>query len=143
MGPLLECSYQHNTLTFDAHGAHVLLMREQDVLSSPMICNAELHAIINNEKINSLVSCCLIPPSLYFTVCVSEVSKVRSFYAISSCKSLLKNIPIKQNYVSDKDNEQLQLLLCDIFLDNFPSRISLERTITHGIDLLPSSKLVS
>ena len=39
LGPLLKHRYQHNTLTFDAHGVHILLMGEQDVLASPMICN--------------------------------------------------------------------------------------------------------
>ena len=55
--PSLKHSYQHNTLTFGAHCAHVLLMGELDVLSSPMICNAKLHAIINNNEINSLSLC--------------------------------------------------------------------------------------
>ena len=43
LGPSLKCSHQHNTLTFDAHGALILLMGEQDILASPMICNANLH----------------------------------------------------------------------------------------------------
>ena len=36
----LKCSYQHKKLTFDAHGAHILLMKEQDVHYFPLICNA-------------------------------------------------------------------------------------------------------
>ena len=37
LGPSLKHSYHHNTLTFDAHGAHILLMGEQDFLASPLI----------------------------------------------------------------------------------------------------------
>ena len=138
LDPLLKCSYQHNIPTFDSHGAHVLLMGEQDVLTSPMICNAELHAIININEINSLNLCYLMPLFLDSTVYVSEVSNVQSFYAASSCTSIVKIAPTKQHCVSDKDNEQLQSLLdkfCDVFLNYLPFGLPLERAITYGIDL--------
>ena len=83
----------------------VLLMGEQDALASPMICNVELHAIINNKEITSLSLCHLMPPSLYPTVCVSEVSKDKGFYATSSCTSLIKHTPTKQHCVNDDVND--------------------------------------
>ena len=121
-------------------------MGEQDVLASLMICNAKLHAIINNNEINNLSLCYLMPPSLDSIVCGSEVSKVKTFYATSSCTSLLKSNPPKQFYESDKDNEQLQLLydnFCDVFPNDLPSRLTLERTIMHGIDFLLDRKPIS
>ena len=69
LGPSFKRSYQHNTLTFDAHGTHIFLMGEQDVLASPMICNANFHAVINNNEMNSLSLCYLMPPSLDPIVC--------------------------------------------------------------------------
>ena len=93
----LTHSYQHNTLTFDAHGAHVLLMGEQDALVYPMICNADLHAIIDNNEINSFSLFYLMPPSLEPIVFESEVSKAKGFYATSSCTSFIKHTPIKQH----------------------------------------------
>ena len=111
-----------------------------------MICIAELHAIINNNEINSLSLCYLFPPSLDSAVCVSEVSQVSSSIATSSCTSLIKGTPTKHCDVHNKDNNQLQFLLenfCDVFLDDLPSRLPLERTTMHGIDLLPGIKLVS
>ena len=93
---LLKHIYQRNTLTFDAYDVHVSLMGEQDILTSPMICNAKLHAIINNEGIDSLILCYLLPPSLYPTVCVSEVSKDKSSHATSSCTSLIKHNSIQE-----------------------------------------------
>ena len=42
LGPLLKRSYEHNTITFEANGKHVLLIGERDVPSSPLICNVEL-----------------------------------------------------------------------------------------------------
>ena len=64
LGPSLKHSYKHNTLTFDAHDAHVLLMGEQDVPASPLIFNAKFHGVINNNDINNLSLCYLLPPSL-------------------------------------------------------------------------------
>ena len=146
LGPSLKCSCLHNTLTFDAHGAHIFLMGEQDALTSPLNCDGELHAIINNNEINILSLCYLMPSSLDSIVCVSEVSKVKTFYATSSCTSLSKSNPPKQYYESDKDNEQLQLLydnFCDVSPNDLPSRLTLERTIMHGVDLLLDSKPIS
>ena len=87
LGPSLKCSFQHNTLSFDAHGVHVLLVGGQDVLTSPMICYARLHSIINKEEINSLVLCYLMPPSLFTNVCVRSVFNYQSEYDASSCTS--------------------------------------------------------
>ena len=143
LGPLLKHSSQHNTLTFDAHGAHILLMGDQDVLVSPIICNEKIHAIINNNEINHLSLCYLMPPSFDPTVWVSDVSKAKSFYAIISCTGLTKNTPTRQHCVDDKENEQLLLLLrsfCNVFLDDLPFGLPRKRIIMHGIDLLQGSK---
>ena len=59
-----------------------------------------------------------MPPSLYPTVCVSEVSKDQSSHATNLCTSLIKHTPSKQHCVNDDVNDQLQLLLkkfCDVF----------------------------
>ena len=72
--------------------------------------------------------------------------KDKGFYATSSCTSLIKHTPTKQHYVNDDVNDQLQLLprnFCDVFLDELPFGLPLERTITHGIDLMLGSKLLS
>ena len=48
--------------------------------------------------------------------------------------------------MNDDAHGQLQLSLknfCDVFLDDLPSGLPLEQTITHGIDLLLGSKSVS
>ena len=77
---------------------------------------------------------------------MSDVSKAKIFYATNSCASLLKYTSTKQHCVNHRDNEQLQLLLkvfCNVFLDDLPSKLPLERTITHGIDLMPDSKPIN
>ena len=91
-------SYQYNTLTFDAHGAHVLLIGEKDGLASPMICNAKLHLIINKEETNILVLCYLMPPSLYTTVCVSDVSNYQSDNVSSSSTTNKCFFTFNKNY---------------------------------------------
>ena len=68
--PPLKHNYLHNTLNFDAHGAHILLTGEQDVLNSPLIYNAELHGIINNNEINNLSLFYFMYPCLRSIVCV-------------------------------------------------------------------------
>ena len=113
---------------------------------SLLLCNAEIHAIIKNKEIKNLSLCYLMPPSLHPIVCVSEVSKDKGFYATSSCTSLIKHTPNKPHCVNDDVNDQLQLLLrklCDVFLDDLPFGLPLERTIMHGIDLFLSSKPIS
>ena len=40
LGPTLKCSYEHNTIAFQDHGVHVLLIGERDVPPSPIICTA-------------------------------------------------------------------------------------------------------
>ena len=117
LGLSLKCSYQHNTLTFDAHGANILMMGHEDVLFSPMIYNAELHSIINKEKINNLVLCYLMHPSLYLTLCVSQVLKYQNDNDTSSRTSpqqlnvslyLTKSCPSKKHCNTiDDANEQL------------------------------------
>ena len=87
-----------------------------------------------------------MPPSFDSTLCVSEDSKAKSFYATSLCNSLIKNTPANQHCVDDKDNEQLQSLpdnFCDVFPDDLPSGLPLERTIMHSINLLSGCKLIS
>ena len=139
----LKHSYQHNTLTFDAHGAHVLLMGEQDVLASPLIFNAKLHGVINNNAINSLSLCYLLSPSLDSNVCVSEVSQVNNLNATS----LIKSTPTKHHGVCDEDNNQLQPLLenfGDVCSDDLPYGLPLEQTIRMVlISCLIVSQLVS
>ena len=75
--PSLKCNYKHNTLTFDAHGAHILLMGEQDV---------EIASLGNNDEINNLVFCYLVPPSLSTDVCLNDMSRDTSKNEASSCE---------------------------------------------------------
>ena len=64
LGSSLSRSYQHNTLTFEDNGVHVLMMGEQDVPSSPLICNAELISLSNNNAIDSCYLCYFLEPCL-------------------------------------------------------------------------------
>ena len=47
LGASLNRSYAHNKITFrDGQGAHVLLIEEQDILQSPLICIAKLQSLV-------------------------------------------------------------------------------------------------
>ena len=92
-----------------------------------MLFNVELHEVISNEEINSLSLFYLISSSLNPIVCVRVVSKNKGSYATNSWTNLIKHTPTKQHCVNDDVNDQLRLLIkkfCDVFLDDFPSRLS-------------------
>ena len=42
LGSFLKRSYDHNTITFEANGKHVLFIKKWDVPSSPLICTSKL-----------------------------------------------------------------------------------------------------
>ena len=56
-----------------------------------------------------------MPPSLDPTLCVSDVSKEKGFYATNSCTTLIKYTPTKQHRVNKDVSDKLQLLLRDFF----------------------------
>ena len=74
LGSLLKRSYQPNTLAFNLCGVHILLMREQDVPASSLICHPKVTYLINNNEISILVLGYLLSSSLSIDVCISDVS---------------------------------------------------------------------
>ena len=71
LGSSLRRNYQHNTLTFEDNGVHVLLMGEQDVPSSPLICNAELMSLSKDNAIESFYLCYFLSPCLSTNECMN------------------------------------------------------------------------
>ena len=66
LGPTLKWSYEANLLMFEDMGTHVLLLGERNVLSSPLICMAEIAS--TSHEINEVF--------LYYCLChvLSNVS---------------------------------------------------------------------
>ena len=57
LGSSLQRNYQHNTISFEANGVHVLLMVEQEVPPSPLICTGEGISFSKHDAIGSLSLC--------------------------------------------------------------------------------------
>ena len=48
----LKGSYEHNSMTFEVDGKHVLLLGESDVPPSTLICNMEISILGSNNEID-------------------------------------------------------------------------------------------
>ena len=64
LGPSLKRSYEHNTLAFEVNGTHVLLMGEQNIPPSSLICTTKLSYLEKHEEIKELYFCYVLPISL-------------------------------------------------------------------------------
>ena len=67
LGPSLKRSYEHNTIAFDDHGVHVLLIGERDIPPSPLICTTELQYLSKNNLIEKMFFCYNLSPLSLFS----------------------------------------------------------------------------
>ena len=76
LGTTLSHSYTHNTISFrDSTSAHVLLIGEQDVPQSPLICSAELQSLVVDNAIEQFFLCNYLPQvSHIFQCCLNANS---------------------------------------------------------------------
>ena len=57
LGSTLKRSYEHNTITFQDHGVHVLLIGERDVPPTPIICSTKLTYLHKHGLIEEIFFC--------------------------------------------------------------------------------------
>ena len=62
MGPSLKHIYEHNSFTFKADGAHMLLFGKQDVLPSSLIYSKELSFLDRSDLIEKIYFCYMLSP---------------------------------------------------------------------------------
>ena len=124
LGSSLKRSYQHNTFAYDESGVYVLLMGEQDVPASPLICNAKLTCHMNNNKICNLVLGYLLPVPLSTNEYVIDMSMTSNEHETDSCVSHLQgNASLALKESSSSQHNQSDVIMKHGYLTILIKRI--------------------
>ena len=148
LGDTLKRSYVSNTIAFEDNGVHVLLMREKDIPSSPLVCSAKIDVLANNNEIKQA----------FFVYSLSLLHHGEACHASDSVCDVSSFLTLKEPSPtphSNKGNSQLlqsnvdnimQSLLKeyqDVFTSDLPIGLPPSHAITHGIDVVAGSKPIS
>lgn len=105
---LLKRSYELNMIMFKANGKHVLLIGEQDVPPSPLICNVELSYLEHSNQIEKVYFCYCVPQIAQLDVdtisSCNESSLAMHSFSLSPSKLSLNNL---KQPVNDSSLQQL------------------------------------
>ena len=74
LGSTLSRNYAHNTISFKySAGAHILLIGEQEVPASPLVCSAELQSLLLNNEIEEFFLCYSLPTVSHVSQCCNII----------------------------------------------------------------------
>ena len=109
LGSTLFCSYAHNTISFrDSVGAHILLIGEQEVLASPLVCSAELQSLLLNNETEEFFLCYSLPTSSHVSQCCLNNNSINDCNCDNECntaQSMLSSLTLQsQTLVSNLHN---------------------------------------
>ena len=113
--------------------------------------------MVKNNEVDQLYFCYVLSPFLFVALDVDDVN-VDNVSCLPNNEHTLSSLSLKEHSsalhsskgnvssISPLINEKMQKLLqeyLDVFLDDLPPGLPLERAIMHGIDLVEGSKPLS